>query len=173
MYSECYVWIIGQYSYCCEFSAVKPYWMVLDDVKFCHFILLLFAVWHRSCTFFPTASLKAAWPTQTPIPTECAGGCMLFFFKDQQMHLWVWMYFYYIVHTDLYRSHVYPSAGWWEQGCSCFSSIVLTTLKMASWVAETFLCVLCNKITFVHSSAFIGIFEKGLYSWLIHGTCNM
>jgi len=142
------------------FSAVKPYWMVLDNVKFCHFILPLFALWHRSRTFFPNASSKAAWTAQPAIPAECAGGCLCFFLKDQQMHLSVWMYFYYIVHTDVFRPHVCPSEGWWEQGYSCFCIIVLTTLKMALWVAEKCLCVLCNKITFTHSSAFVGIFEK-------------
>ena len=67
-----------RYSECCDFSAVKPYWMVLDDAKFCHIVILLFAVWHRSCKLFTTASSKNVWPTQPPIPAECAGSCTFF-----------------------------------------------------------------------------------------------
>jgi hypothetical protein len=42
--------------------------------------------------------------------------------------------------------------------CNC--SLVLINLKMATWVAETCLWLLCNKITFLYSSAFVGLFKS-------------
>ena len=41
--------------------------------------------------------------------------------------------------------------------CGCI--LVLTTLKKATWVAETCLWLPCNKFTFIHSSAFVGVFR--------------
>ena len=43
----------------------------------------------------------------------------------------------------------------------CF--VAVTTPNMAAWVAQTCLWLLCNKITLIHSSAFIGISLKMLY----------
>ena len=38
--------------------------------------------------------------------------------------------------------------------------LVLTTMKMPAWVAETCWWLLCNKITFINPSAFVGLFNK-------------
>ena len=43
---------------------------------------------------------------------------------------------------------------------NCICIIVFTTLKMATQVAETCWCLLCNKITFINPSAFVGLFNK-------------
>jgi hypothetical protein len=33
-------------------------------------------------------------------------------------------------------------------------------MKMPTWVAETWRWLLCNKITFINSSAFVGLFNQ-------------
>jgi len=38
--------------------------------------------------------------------------------------------------------------------------LVLTTLKMSAWVAETFRWLLCNNITFIRPSAFVSLFKQ-------------
>jgi len=38
--------------------------------------------------------------------------------------------------------------------------LVLAILKMATGVAETCRCLLRNKLTFIHSSAFVGPFDS-------------
>ena len=50
--------------------------------------------------------------------------------------------------------------------------LVLTTLRVTTWMVETYRWSLCKKIiTFIHPSVFVGIYKK-LYSWLIYGTWN-
>jgi len=41
-----------------------------------------------------------------------------------------------------------------------YYALVLTTMKMPTWVAETCWWLLCNKITFINLSAFVGLFNK-------------
>jgi len=41
--------------------------------------------------------------------------------------------------------------------------VAVTNMKMAAWVARTCRCLLYNKITLIHSSAFFGIYLKKLY----------
>jgi hypothetical protein len=43
---------------------------------------------------------------------------------------------------------------------NCICTLVLNTLKMATWVAETCRWLLYNKITFINPSAFVGFFNK-------------
>jgi hypothetical protein len=45
--------------------------------------------------------------------------------------------------------------------CNCI--LGLSTLKMATWVAETCRWLLCNKITFIHSSAFVFLFKNFIH----------
>jgi hypothetical protein len=47
---------------------------------------------------------------------------------------------------------------WFLHNCVC--TLVLITLRMATWVARTCWWLLCNKITFIHPSAFVGLFKK-------------
>jgi hypothetical protein len=42
----------------------------------------------------------------------------------------------------------------------CNYIVVLTTLNMSTCVAETFMWLLCNNITFVHPSAFVSLFKQ-------------
>jgi hypothetical protein len=55
---------------------------------------------------------------------------------------------------------------------NCNYILVLTTLKMATWVAQRCLWLLCDKITFIHSRAFLGLFKKMLYKchklWVLY-----
>jgi hypothetical protein len=48
---------------------------------------------------------------------------------------------------------VWPSTGW-STKYNCICILVLVTLRIATWVAETCPWILCNKITFIHPSAF-------------------
>ena len=43
--------------------------------------------------------------------------------------------------------------------------LVLTTLKMATWVAATYRWILCNKVAFRNPRAFVGLFNK------LYGKC--
>jgi hypothetical protein len=49
--------------------------------------------------------------------------------------------------------------------CNCI--LVVTNLKIGTCVAEACLWLLCNKITFIHGSAFIGIFKSYILIFLI------
>jgi hypothetical protein len=42
--------------------------------------------------------------------------------------------------------------------CNCI--LVLTTLKMSTWVVETFRWLLCNNITFINPSALVSLFKQ-------------
>jgi len=42
----------------------------------------------------------------------------------------------------------------------CNHILVLTTLKMSTWVAETFRWLLCNNITFILPSAFVSLLNN-------------
>ena len=46
---------------------------------------------------------------------------------------------------------------------NCICTLVLTTLKMATLAAETRRWSLCNKITFIHSSAFFGVSKNFMH----------
>jgi hypothetical protein len=39
----------------------------------------------------------------------------------------------------------------------------IATLKLAAWVAETCWWLLCDKFTFIHSSAFVGVFKSFMF----------
>jgi len=54
--------------------------------------------------------------------------------------------------------------------CNCIGILVLTTMKMVTWVAETCLWLLCNKITFIHPRAFVGFLNK-IIIWQ-YSVCN-
>ena len=47
--------------------------------------------------------------------------------------------------------------------CNCI--LVLTSLKMATWVVETCLWSLCNQITFIISGTFVSLFKTCLYMY--------
>jgi len=50
--------------------------------------------------------------------------------------------------------------------------LVVTTLRKATWVAETCSWLRCNKITFLHPGAFVGLIKK-LYILLMTGRGNI
>jgi hypothetical protein len=85
---------------------------------------------------------------------------------------------WYSLHNELIKIYVILN---WEaistqHNCICI--LILSNLKMATRVAETFWWLLCNKITCINPSAFIGLFNK-FYSWtsqklfIFERNCNM
>jgi len=56
--------------------------------------------------------------------------------------------------------------------CNCI--LVPTTLKIATWVAETCQWLLCNKMTFIHPTTIVDLFFFLIWLMhLMHGTWNM
>jgi len=60
---------------------------------------------------------------------------------------------------------MWPSTGW-STNYNCVCILVLATLKIATWVAETCPWILCNKITFIYSSGFVGLFKNSYVFFL-------
>lgn len=48
----------------------------------------------------------------------------------------------------------------------CICILVLTTLRMVTWVTETCQWLLYNKFTFIHPPAFVGLLKKIVYLYI-------
>jgi len=55
---------------------------------------------------------------------------------------------------------------------NCICILVLTTQRMATYVAETCRWLRCNKLTFLHPRACVGLIKK-LNIWLMTGKWNI
>ena len=53
---------------------------------------------------------------------------------------------------------------------NCICILVLTTMKMTTWVAVTGMWLLCNKITFIYPRSFVGFWNK-IINWQ-YAVCN-
>jgi hypothetical protein len=88
---------------------------------------------------------------------------------------WFWLFFVtYQIDTRTYslQDQHHHNCGLIPTHYNYKCILVLTALKMATWLVETCRWLICNKITFMHWSAFVGYLNI-LYICLMHGTCNI
>ena len=78
---------------------------------------------------------------------------------------------------EFHKKYEFFNCGLIPTYCNCDCVLVLTTLKMSTRVAETCRWLLYNKLTFIHSSAFVGLYEffflhVTIFRWNVAGLCT-
>jgi len=62
----------------------------------------------------------------------------------------------YVLNCNFYQKlYDFLTVEWFGHVTNCMCILAFTTLKMATWVAETCRLLLCNKVTFIHPKVYV------------------